>query len=118
MRRFAVIAVCLLSVPAAADPLPRPAAFSVCATCHVTTQGQKSTIGPNLFGVSERGSGELAGYTYSSAMKNIGLKWTPENLTAFITAPQMIVPGTKMAFGGLKDPAKVKEVIEYLESLK
>jgi cytochrome c len=118
MRKFVVIAACLLSVPAAADPVPRPAAFSVCATCHVTTQGQKATIGPNLFGVPDRSSGELAGYAYSPAMKSVGLKWTAENLAAFISAPQKIVPGTKMAFGGLKDPEKVKEVIEYLESLK
>ena len=118
MHKFAVITACLLSVPAAAAPSPRPAAFSLCVTCHVTTQGQKSTIGPNLFGVSDRSSGELAGYAYSSAMKSVGLKWTPEKLAAFITAPQMIVPGTKMAFGGLKDPKKVNEVTEYLESLK
>ena len=118
MYKFAAIAACLLSVPAAAAPSPRPAAFSICAICHVTTQGQKPTIGPNLFGVSERGSGELAGYAYSPAMKGIGLKWTPEKLAAFITAPQTIVPGTKMAFGGLKDPEKVKDVVEYLESLK
>jgi cytochrome c len=118
MRKFAVIAACLLSVPAAAAPLPKPAAFSICATCHVTTQGQKSTIGPNLFGVSDRSSGELAGFGYSSAMKSVGLKWAPENLAAFIAAPQTIVPGTKMASGGLKDPEKVMEVIEYLESLK
>jgi cytochrome c len=118
MRKFAVLAACLLSVPAAAAPLPMPAAFSTCATCHVTKQGQKSTIGPNLFGVSDRSSGELAGYAYSSAMKRIGLKWTPEELAAFIAAPQMTVPGTKMAFGGLKEPERVKEVVEYLESLK
>jgi cytochrome c2 len=30
----------------------------------------------------------------------------------------MIVPGTKMTFGGLKDPEQVKEVVRYLESLK
>ena len=118
MRKFAVIAAYLISIPAAAAPLPRPAAFSVCAMCHVTTQGQKSTIGPNLFGVPDRSSGELAGYAYSSAMKRAGLKWTPENLAAFIAAPQMVVSGTKMAFVGLKDPEKVNEVVEYLESLK
>jgi cytochrome c len=118
MHKFPVIAACLLSVPAAAASLPRPAAFSICAMCHVTTQGQKSTIGPNLFGVPDRSSGELAGYAYSSAMKSAGLKWTSENLAAFITAPQMIVPQTKMVFGGLKDPEKVKEILEYLESLK
>jgi cytochrome c len=118
MRKLAVLAACLLSIPAAADPLAKPPAFSMCAICHVSAQGQKSTVGPNLFGVSDRGSGELAGYNYSSAMKKAGLKWTPENLAAFITAPQMIVPGTKMAFGGLKDPEKLKQVIEYLESLK
>src|SRR3546814_696772 len=112
MRKFTVIAACLLSVPAAAAPLPRPAAFSVCATCHVTTQGQKPTIGPNRLGVSDRSSGELTGYAYSSAMKSVGLKWTPENLAAFMTAPQRMVTGTKMAFGGLKDPEKLKEVIE------
>src|SRR3546814_10970583 len=111
MHRFAVITACLLSVPAAAAaaPLPRPAAFSMCAVCHVTTQGQKSTIGPNLFGVSDRSSGELAGYAYSSALKGVGLEWTLENIAAFITALQMVVPGTKMAFGGLKDPEKTRE---------
>ena len=118
MFKFAVMAACLLSVPVAAAPLSRPAAFSPCAICHVTTQGQKSTIGPNLFGVTDRRSGDLAGYAYSPAMKGSGLKWTPEKLTAFITAPQTIVPGTKMAFGGLKDPEMVRDVVEYLESLK
>ena len=54
-----------------------------------------------------------SGYAYSSAMKSVRLKWTPENLAAFITAPQMIVPGTKMAFGGSKDSEKVKELIEF-----
>jgi cytochrome c2 len=112
------VVVFLTAADATADPLPRPEAFAQCAICHVTQPGQKPTIGPNLFGVAQRSSGALAGYGYSQSMKKAAIEWTPEHLAAFIAAPQETVPGTKMAFPGLKDAAKVKMVVDYLSSLK
>lgn len=113
-----LLAGCLLAGTAAADPLPRPAAFAPCGTCHVTQSGQKSTIGPNLFGVSQRSSGTLAEFKYSPAMKNAAIEWNSENLGAFIASPREHVPGTKMAFPGVKDAAKRKEIVDYLLSLQ
>jgi cytochrome c len=112
------VVVFLTAADATGDPLPRPEAFAQCGLCHVTQLGQRSTIGPNLFGVSQRSSGTLTGYSYSPAMKKAAIEWSPEHLAAFIAAPQEIVPGTKMVFPGLKDAAKVKTVVDYLSSLK
>lgn len=113
-----VLAGCLVTGVAFAEPAPRPAAFAACATCHVTQSGQKSTIGPNLFGVSQRSSGMLEEFRYSPAMKSAGIEWSAKNLEAFITSPREQVPGTKMAFPGVKVAAKRKEIIDYLLSLQ
>jgi len=37
-------------------------------------------------------------------------------LTAFIKKPKAVVPGTKMAFGGLKKDADIENLIAYLAS--
>jgi cytochrome c2 len=46
-----------------------------------------------------------------------GLKWDDATLDKYLENPMGMVPGTKMSFGGLKDEAKRKEVIEYLKTL-
>ncbi len=110
----AVEEVAMVVAPAVA----RPAGFAQCAVCHVTEAGQASTLGPNLFGIVGRKAGALEGFTYSAAMKNAGLTWDAAQIDAFITRPQKVVPGTRMAFGGVADAAKRKEIVDYLASLK
>ena len=51
-------------------------------------------------------------------MKNAGLTWDDATLDEYLTAPMKKVPGTKMTFAGLSDPAARKEVIAYLKTLK
>jgi cytochrome c2 len=60
----------------------------------------------------------LGGFNYSLAMKSAGIEWNPKNLEAFIASPREQVPGTKMAFPGVKDAAKLKEIVDYLLSLQ
>lgn len=96
---------------------PRPAAFAACAACHAVDPGKKS-FGPNLHGVFGRKSASLADYPYSPALKASGLTWDRQTLDAWLTSPRKKVPGTKMPFAGLPDPAKRKEVIDYLQRLK
>jgi cytochrome c len=36
-------------------------------------------------------------------------------LRKYLADPQKIVPGTKMAFPGLKDPKQIEDVIAYLK---
>ena len=68
-----------------------------------------------LNGVVGRQAGTYPGYTYSAANKNSGITWTPDVLVKYLANPQAVVPGTKMAYAGLKDPQKVKDVIAFLE---
>ena len=73
-------------------------------------------LGPNLFGLMGRKVGSLDGYSYSPAMKSAGFVWTPEMLQKFINAPQEAIPGTRMAFSGLKDSADRSAIANYLSS--
>lgn len=103
--------------PASAAPLPRPAQFAICSACHVTEAGKAPGIGPNLWQVGGRKAGST-GFAYSAAMKGAGITWNKDTLTKFVSGPQAVVPGTKMAFGGLKDPKAADAVVAYLLSLK
>jgi len=111
--------VALVAVqPAAAAPLPKPPAFAVCGVCHKVASGEKSGIGPNLWGVNGRKAGTLAGFTYSPAMKASNITWNREKIAAFITDPKKVVPGTKMIYPGQKDPKVVAALADYVASLK
>jgi cytochrome c len=94
-----------------------PVAFAQCKTCHSVEPG-KHGIGPSLHAIYGTKAGELAGFTFSAAMKNSGLTWDDATLDAYLTAPMKTIPGTKMSYAGLPDAAKRKEVIEYLKTLK
>ena len=114
------------SAPAASEPSAaatvaeagaKPAAFGQCAACHSVEPG-KHGVGPSLAGVYGTKSGEIPGYAFSDAMKAAKLTWDDATLDTYLTNPMKMVPGTKMTFAGLSDPAKRKEVIEYMKTLK
>jgi cytochrome c2 len=94
----------------------KPAEFAQCSACHSTERG-KNGIGPSLAGIYGTKAGAVPGYDFSDAMKNSGLTWNQGNLDRYLTDPKGVVPGTKMSFPGLKDPAKRAAVIAYLKSL-
>ncbi|MBE5075107.1 c-type cytochrome [Erythrobacteraceae bacterium E2-1 Yellow Sea] len=95
----------------------KPAAFAQCAVCHKVDEARHSGIGPHLIGVFGAAAGSRGDYAYSTALKNSGITWDDASLDAFIASPQRTVSGTKMAFGGVADEAKRKEIIEYLKGL-
>lgn len=100
---------------AAADG--KPAAFAQCAACHAVEPG-KHGVGPSLAGVFGTKSGDIPGYVFSDAMKNAGLTWDEATLDKYLAAPMKLVPGTKMTYPGMSDPAKRQEIIAYLKTLK
>lgn len=89
-----------------------------CAACHSDQASGPRKLGPTLFGVVGRHSGSVEGFRYSEANKKSGIVWTPENLDKYLTNPRAMVPGTLMAFAGLKKADDRKNVIAYLETLK
>ncbi len=89
--------------------------FKRCAACHTIDAGGSGGNGPNLHGVVGRAVASLPGYAYSSAMKAKGGVWDEAALDAFLEAPMMDVPGTRMAFAGIIAPADRKALILYLK---
>jgi cytochrome c len=114
-----IASAAVISGPARAggDPEAGKALFnSICTLCH-TNIPHKAKVGPSLFGVVGRHSGMEPGYSYSDANKNSGITWTPDVLEKYLTAPQVVVPGTKMGYPGQKDPQKRADIIAYLQTL-
>jgi cytochrome c len=87
--------------------------FNKCKACHSLKAG-KNKIGPSLNGIIGRPAATAKGFKYSKAMKASGLTWDEETLKKFLTKPKKFVPGTKMAFAGLKKEKQRDNVIAYL----
>jgi cytochrome c len=115
---FLMLADGALQQARAADPTAGEAVFrQQCGICH-SPKPDRNMIGPTLFGVVGRVTGSVAGYAYSVSNKNSNITWTPEVLDKYLESPKVVVPGTKMPYAGLKDPAKRADLIAYLETLK
>jgi cytochrome c len=112
---IAAVALCASAAPVlAADPAAGEKAFAVCKACHRVGEGAKNVIGPVLNGVVGRAAGAAEGFKYSDAMKNSGITWDEANLAEYLKNPKQKIPGNKMAFAGVKDDAKIADIIAYL----
>jgi cytochrome c len=62
----------------------------------------------------------MAGFAYSKVFqeKHDKEKWDEEKLNIYIHKPRALMPGTKMAFAGIKKPEERADVIKYLDTLK
>lgn len=100
-----------------ADAGGKPAAFAQCAACHSVEKG-KHGVGPSLAGIFGTKAGDVAGYGFSEPMKASGLTWDEKTLDTYLTNPMKMVPGTKMTYAGMADPADRKAVVDYLKTLK
>ena len=120
-RPFAILAILMISSHAATaqDAEAGKAAFRPCVACH-EVETERNKVGPHLKGVVGRKAASVQGYNYSPAMKKAGeggLVWDEATLAKFLADPKGTVPGNKMAYPGMKDPAAVQNVISYLKSV-
>lgn len=91
--------------------------FKKCRACHDIGPDAKNRVGPVLNDIIGRHAGTIEGFAYSEANKTAGgkgLVWTEEVLLKYLENPLAFMPGTKMAFAGLKDPQDRKDLIAYL----
>jgi cytochrome c len=89
--------------------------FNKCKACHVVDE-EKNRIGPHLVGIAGRPAASVEGYNYSSAMKESGIVWDDASLDQYLASPKDLVPGTKMAFAGLRKEEEREDIIAYLKS--
>lgn len=111
----ATLAVCSVSSARAQEAASGEKFFAQCRACHQVGETAKNTIGPVLNGLIGRQAGTFEGYSYSAAMKASGFSWDDETFSDYIKAPRAKVPGTKMIYPGLKDAAKVADLLAYLK---
>jgi len=102
---------------AAAKPEGGAGTFKICQACHNGEKGAGNKVGPALWGVVGRKTGSVDGFGYSEAMKGKGGEWTYDRLAAFLNNPKGYVPGTKMVYNGVKDPAQLADLLAYLGTL-
>lgn len=122
MRRALVLAGLLLGSPAAAQGVDGKRAFTVrCAQCHwdPARQPEQMRIGPSLRGVIGRKAGSHPAFKrYSAAIRQSKVVWNDAAMNSYLENPRKLVPGTTMAFAGLRNPAERAAIIAYLKNPK
>jgi cytochrome c len=88
----------------------------LCMPCHDIGAEAKVKLGPPLNGVDGRHSGSFEGFNYSPANKNSGITWDEATFSKYIRAPMQEMPGTRMAFVGIKNDKDIGDLWAYLKS--
>ena len=122
----AVLLVAAIALPAivaaAAAPGPPPPgegerAFQKCYSCHSLEAGRNDVDGPTLNGIVGRALAAEPGFEYSPALRQFARtnpRWTQDLLDRFVADPEAVVPGTTMAFGGVRDAGERAALLDYL----
>jgi cytochrome c len=91
------VALVVIAGPAVAQDAERGRELyeSRCFACHSLDANR---IGPMHRGVYGRKAGSVAGFNYSSAVKNSNIVWNDDTLARWLANPQAVIPGQRMNF--------------------
>lgn len=101
--------------------LPRERGMIVaarCQGCHTFDRGGANGLGPNLHGAVGRRVAAVEGFSYSSALRGLGGRWTEERLRAYLADPGAFAPGTTMAMGFTPTARELDDLLAYLRTLQ
>ena len=110
----------VLALIADGDVAAGEAAFRRCTSCHTPDEGGPNRVGPNLWNTVMQPIADAEGFNYSSAMRDFAAEqesWTYEQLAGFLEDPRGYVPGTTMAFAGIRDVQEKANLIAFLRTL-
>ena len=83
-----------------------------CAGCHTVTPGARAVMAPNLSGLVGRKAASTS-FAYSPALKASKLVWNRANLDRYLTAPNKLVPGTRMVIA-VSDAKQRAAILDFL----
>jgi cytochrome c len=117
MRALMVVALIIASglSAQAADPVAGERIFKRCLACHMVGEDAKPRVGPVLNGLIGRKAGTYEGFKYTEANRNSGIVWDEATLTEYLRNPRVKIPGTSMAFPGIKKDEEIADLIAYLK---
>ena len=84
-----------------------------CGACHSV---EYNGIGPAHKGLLGRKAGSVAGYPYSSALKNSSFSWDERKLDQWLSNPELMVPGQKMGVS-IVDPVERADIVAFLKRI-
>ena len=93
--------------------------FRKCVSCHTIEEGGRNKVGPNLWNIMNRGTGQAKDYKYSrkfSAWASVNPMWSPELMNQWLTKSRSMVKGTKMNFREKKEKKRAATIV-YLRSM-
>jgi len=96
------------------DPAAGRRVFVRCQTCHVIEEGV-NRVGPSLYGIFGRTAATVDGFRYSTANAESGVVWDAENMFEYLENPRAFIPGTIMAFPGIRSEQERADVIAYIK---
>jgi cytochrome c2 len=106
-----------VEVALAGDPAAGERVWRQCQACHQIGDGAQNRVGPHLNDIIDRPKAAVEGFRYSNALQALGNEggiWTVEELHGFLANPRGYLPGTTMAFAGLRNPDDIDDLIAYL----
>jgi len=120
MKRLTLSALVVIASSAATsaalaqDVAAGKTSFNKCMACHAIGAGARNKVGPELNGLDGRKSGTAPDYSYSDANKNSGITWNETQFKDYIKDPKAKIPGTKMAFAGIKNEKEINDLWEFI----
>lgn len=90
------------------------ATYAQCTVCHANDPELGHGAGPNLAGIIGRPIGKSEGFRFSPVLREATGHWSAEELDKFLANPQLAYPGVRMAYAGLPDAKRRKDLICYL----
>jgi cytochrome c len=88
-----------------------------CTSCHTFEKGGRNGVGPNMWGVVGNMKGATAGFQYSPQLVGKAGEWGYEELNQFLANPRAYVPGTRMAYAGMRRAEDRANLIAHLRTL-
>lgn len=108
-------------VALAGDPEAGEKVFRQCQACHQVGDDAENRVGPHLNGVVGRAVASAEGFTYSDSLAALGQEgreWSPDELRGFLANPREYVPGTAMAYAGVRAEDDLENLIAYLATFE